>query len=153
MSDRATTLLEVDFGDGAYGPTLLLIAQPGDGIRWLHGLLRGLAESPEGTAVRVVPQPLVWTSEDVTEIRLCVVTRSPVRHLQHDRAGSFVWSATAEEWTTATLLVEPLLHQPGHQYLTSETEDDALVEISVGERHKRQAPASSPHPATKQSPP
>jgi hypothetical protein len=71
----------------------------------------------------------------ITELTMRVVDKAPAQHLGRDRAGGFTWSCTADEWHTVSLMVEPLLHQSGHQYLTSEIEDDAVIEVSYGECH------------------
>jgi hypothetical protein len=34
-----------------------------------------------------------------------------------------------------SLLLEPLLEGPGHQYLTDEVADEVLIEVSFGEHH------------------
>jgi hypothetical protein len=62
---------------------------------------------------------------------------SPCRkHLCRNDGGGFTWIGTPDEWRTISLMIEPLLHQHGYQYLTSEVDDDALVEVSREEsRH------------------
>jgi hypothetical protein len=48
---------------------------------------------------------------------------------------SFVWSATSEGWTHLEGLVGSLCASgSGHCYLTEDSEDDATVELSLGER-------------------
>jgi hypothetical protein len=50
------------------------------------------------------------------------------------RDRAFVWACTREQWLTHAAMLEPFRRgQPGHQYLTDEGIDDALVEVSYGE--------------------
>jgi hypothetical protein len=121
--------------EGAYGPTILLVLTSVDGVSWLRAILDGLAESEVGTVLRLDSQSRVSIGAAVTELNLQLTDRSTGRHLVGDRTGAFTWSCTAEEWRTASQLIEPLLHEAGHQYLTSEVDDDALIEVSFGERH------------------
>jgi hypothetical protein len=128
------TLIEGDYGEGAFGPTILLVLLSVDATKWLRSTFGYLANAAVGTVFRLDNQPHVSIGAAVTELSLRVVDRVPARHLVRDRTGGFTWSCTAEEWETASLLVEPLLNQPGHQYLTSEVDDDALIKVSYGER-------------------
>jgi hypothetical protein len=48
---------------------------------------------------------------------------------------SFVWSATVEGWLYLAELIQPLADGvAGHQYLTEDDDDVAVVELSSGER-------------------
>ena len=128
-------LIEGDYAEGAYGPTILLVLLSVDGTKLLRALFDDLARGATGTRVRLDSYPGVSIGASITELTLCVAGSSQVRHLIRDQRGGFLWSCTNDEWHTASLLIEPLLHRPGHQYLTSEADDDALVEVSYGEGH------------------
>lgn len=136
MSDiDQAPLLEGDFYAGAFGPSMLLVLTSPEAVSWFRGVFDGLAEAEPGAEFRLDSQPGVDLGVAVTGLLLRRVERASARHLMHDGAGRFTWSCTADEWREASLLLEPLLAGPGHQYLTSETDDDAIVEVSYGEEH------------------
>jgi hypothetical protein len=130
-----TAVVEGEYGEGAYGPTILLRLRSAEGAAYLRAIFDHLAGSPEGTIVRLDADPGFSIGAAVWALNLGVVKSPPRRHLVRDDEGGFTWIGTPDEWETASLLIEPLLHQQGHQYLTSEVEDDALVEVSRGEPH------------------
>lgn len=80
-------------------------------------------------------EPEIDLTAALPSLTLRVVTEPPTKHLVRSDDGVVSWSCTPEEWSTIGELLEPLLTQRGHQYLTSETLDDALVEFSHGEGH------------------
>ena len=128
-----TVLVEADYAEGAYGPTILIVLRSVAGVGYLIALLEDLAKSAVGATVDLPLRPEVSVGAAVYDLTLRVVDRAPPRHLLRTATGGFEWLGTNEDWETAGLLVEPLLRQPGHQYLTSELDDDALVEVSYGE--------------------
>lgn len=129
--------VEGDYAEGAYGPTIVLVLSSADAANWLRGMFDDLAAAPEGTVIQLDAQPEVVLGAAVMRLNLRVVDRMPGRHLVRDGSGGFTWSCTRSEWHVASLLIEPLATEIGHQYLTSEIEDDALIEVSRGERHRR----------------
>ena len=135
MSRQEEPLLEGDFADGAYGPTILLELKSPGAVSWFHTLLSDLAKAPPGTLVRLDELPRVAIGAAVLELNLIVSEHRSDRRLVRTPSGVFNWACTPDEWRDASDLVEPLLHQAGHQYLTSEVADDALVEVSYGEAH------------------
>jgi hypothetical protein len=129
-------LIEGDYdSEGAYAPTILLVLRSIEGTKLLKELFDHLATAAPGTTVSLVSYPRVSLGAAIMDLNLSVTATTQARHLVRDDRGGFLWSCTNDEWQTASLLVEPLLHQRGHQYLTSEVDDDALVEVSYGERH------------------
>jgi hypothetical protein len=128
-------LIEGDFYEGAYGPSILLVLTSRDAVVWLQSIFDDLARSSIGAVLRLDSQPKVAIGAALTALGLRRVERSPIRHLEQASDGTFTWSCTADEWQTASLMLEPLLEQSGHQYLTSETDDDAIIEVSYGEDH------------------
>lgn len=49
--------------------------------------------------------------------------------------GAFVWSATRDGWLYLADLIQPLADGgAGHQYLTEDKDDVALIELSCGEQ-------------------
>ena len=89
---------------------------------------------------------LVWSAYrrcgqagTLSDLMLFKVACKGQRHLVREDPNKFVWSCTSEEWYTMSLMLEPLLRQEGHQYLTSEGTDDALIEVSYGEDHRQRS--------------
>src|SRR5258708_7264264 len=130
-------LVEGEYGEGAFGPTILLVLQGVQGVAYLRAIFDRLADSPEGTTVCLNEDPGLSMGAALWALDLQIVPSPPRRHLFRDEEGGFTWVGTSDEWQTTSLMIEPLLHQHGHQYLTSEVEDDALVEVSHGETHGR----------------
>jgi hypothetical protein len=120
-----------DFYPGAYGPTILLEAQELIGVDWF---LRKLVElsRDECAAFDLAAMPEA-SLEHVSELRLETVEIQPKPALIRD-GDRFTWRQDTLRWAHASMLIEPLLKGgAGHQYLTHEGVDDALVEFSVGE--------------------
>jgi hypothetical protein len=132
---RQPPLLEGDFYEGAYGPSILLVLTSREALAWLRSIFDDLSSASIGTVLRLDSQPRVEIGAALTALELRRVEQTPDRHLVQAPDGSFTWSCTADEWHTASLMLEPLLEQSGHQYLTSETDYDAIIEVSYGEDH------------------
>lgn len=133
MSRAATPRVEGDFAEGAYGPTILLELKSLEAVSWFHDLLIGLAQSPPGTTIRFDQESGVEIGAAVLEFNLIVTTNRTDRRLVQGPPGVFNWACLPAQWRDASALIEPLKHQSGHQYLTSEGIDDVLVEVSYGE--------------------
>lgn len=128
-------LVEGDYYDGAFGATILLVLNTRIAVSWLRNVFDDLARAPIGSTFSLLDQPRVNVGAALQGLAMVRVDRPPTRHLVREPDGSFTWSCTADEWETASLMLEPLLSQAGHQYLTSEGIDDAIVEVSYGEDH------------------
>jgi hypothetical protein len=126
-------LVEGEFGEGAYGLTILLKLRSENSARYLQSIFEWLSASQEGTFAKLEEQPGVSISAAMWTLNLLVIATPRAKRLFKDEAGGFIWQGTAGEWDTTALLVEPLTRQIGHQYLTSEVDDDALIEVSRGE--------------------
>ena len=136
MSD-VQALLEGEYGEGAYGPTIMLIVPNVAGIVCLRSIFERLASSPDGFTIRLGEERGVVLNAALWALTLRVVDNVRSRHLTHDEHGGFEWVGTQAEWRTMSQLIEPLLHRRGHHYLTSEIDDDALVELSHAEPFRR----------------
>jgi len=128
-----TILVEGEYGEGAYGPTILLLLRSSEGVAYLRNIFEALAGSAEGTVVRLSDKPGISIGAALWDLKLKVVKSSLQKHLSRNDEGGFTWVGTSDDWETMSLMMEPLLDQRGHQYLTSEIEDDALIEVSRGE--------------------
>jgi hypothetical protein len=135
LRDQSEPFIEGDFYEGAFGPSILLILTSAEAISWLRKLVEDLATGAVGTEVSLVSQPRVQIGAALDDLRLCLVDRKPAKHLVREAYDRFVWRCTSGEWEAIGLMLEPLLDQPGHQYLTLEGVDDALIEVSFGEGH------------------
>jgi hypothetical protein len=63
----------------------------------------------------------------------------------------FVWSATADGWLYLADLIKPLADGgAGHQYLTDDKDDVALIELSCGEQDVLSAARSASGGADKE---
>lgn len=134
-SGLATPLLEGDYYEGAFGPSILLILTSRESIPWLRALFDDLAAAPIGTTLSLVDQPEASIGAAVGDLILCRIASKAEKHLNREHDDKFVWSCSSDEWTTNSFLLEPFLERPGHQYLTDEVADDALIEVSYGEHH------------------
>ena len=133
MTVQPRALIEGEFGDGAYGPTILLQLTSLEGVELLMATFETLSSGTGEREVRLEECPRVSLSASIMTLRMRVVESRFNRRLVKDGARGFLWSCTPDEWEEAMLLVQPLLTQAGHQYLTSEIEDEALIEVSRGE--------------------
>lgn len=120
-----------DFGTGAYGPTIILKLLSEDAALWLCRLFIDLATTR--TIATLTDEPTV----SIRGLRRLVLERRdpplvPGLHLMAPE--EFSWSASADGWISSAGLIQPFTEgRTGHQYLTTEGVDDALVEVSFGE--------------------
>jgi hypothetical protein len=139
--DRVDSLIVGDYGLGAYGPTIILKLMSRRSAGWLHGVLAGLAE--DGGMVDLAA---------AGEVRLHGVRSLKLRRVVHARDvalrgpsapvsdAEFEWELDQDGWTFAAGLLEPFLQgKTGHQYLTREGLDAALIEVTFGESDVRVA--------------
>jgi hypothetical protein len=135
--DSSASLILGAFYPGAYGPTILLEAQGLLGVDWF---LRKLVELSRGeqAAFDLVSMPEI-AIEGVDELKVETVAAQPEIPLTRTAGSSgddvsFLWRQDTLRWAHASMLIEPLLKGwPGHQYLTNEDRDAALIEFSYGE--------------------
>jgi hypothetical protein len=135
--DYNTALILGAFYPGAYGPTILLEAQGLLGVDWF---LRKLVElsRDEQAVIDLASMPEI-TIEGIDELKAETVAVQPEISLMRTagssgNGASFLWRQDTLRWAHASMLIEPLLKgRPGHQYLTNEGRDAALVEFSHGE--------------------
>lgn len=141
-------LAEIDFYDGAYGPSILLILTGKESIAWLRMIFESISAAPVGTVIDLAELPQVRATGGLRNLVLSKAANEPRKRLVLEATGGFAWSCTSDEWRTMSLMLEPFAVRSGHQYLTSEGLDDALVEVSYGEDHakrgRHQSTPSSP---------
>jgi hypothetical protein len=129
MSER----IAVDLYDGAYGPTLRIDVGERTALQFLRDALKGMAE---GTvpAFDIVPGDRFELS-GIGGVHLAVAKDDGFEGLRRKTRGAtptFTWNLEKDEWRRCLALIDGLLEAngPGHQYLTTEGEDDALVEVA-----------------------
>lgn len=129
--------IEVDLYEGAYGPTLRIDTQTATALAAVRDLLIVLAEG------RVAGHDLAkddrFVLSGIASIALTVGADRQELGLRkikgHGGIDSILWVLDREGWRTRVGLVGGLLEasRPGHQYLTTEGQDDVLVELSFRE--------------------
>ena len=135
--NRADFLVAGEFGEGAYGPTILLKLRSPEAASYLRSIIERLVSGRPGASLRLEEDPGVSLGASLWTLNLRVVADPQLRRLSRDQEGGFTWVGTPDEWQTTSMLMEELTRESGHQYLTSEVDDDALVEVSQGETHRQ----------------
>ncbi|MDE3095458.1 MAG: hypothetical protein KGK07_05570 [Chloroflexota bacterium] len=69
-------------------------------------------------------------------LELQLAPRRELKQFVQIAERAFIWRCTSDAWLNLVDLLEPFVNdRRGHQYLTSEVDDDALVEVSLHETH------------------
>jgi hypothetical protein len=122
---------------GAYGPTIRIDSQSLEDLAAVGQLFRRLASGAVQEAD--FGQGLGCRLDSIAALMVrSVKTRlSKALELRYYTSGQpvFAWSNTVEEWLEQAERVDVLAvaDAPGHQYLTREGVDDALVEVCFRE--------------------
>ena len=131
-----TNKLPISLYDGAYGLMIRMYACDQEGLTSLHHLFRALAV---GELQRIdFAQDSRFSLEGLRSLILESVKIQPRKALKIGPGPSGPtarWSNTPDEWLESADKTENLLHatDPGHQYLTTEGVDDALILLSYME--------------------
>jgi hypothetical protein len=137
VTDDGLPLILGDFYRGAYGPTIILEAQTLLGVDWFRRVLVKLSRDEEANFdLASMPELRIRGVDELKVETVAVQPDTPLTRTAgsgYDDA-SFLWRQDALRWAHASMLIEPLLKgRPGHQYLTNEGRDAALIEFSHGE--------------------
>ncbi len=119
---------------GAYGLTIRFDSVSLDDLRTLREIFRRLS-SGEVSAVEIHRlRGLVVTN--LKALTLVTVPVKPDVSLRRSDNSTFRWVNTRQGWKKCCDLLDGLVefNKPGHQYLTSEGIDEALVEVCLYER-------------------
>ena len=122
---------------GAYGPTIRIDAQSSEDLVAVGQLFRRLAAGTVREAE--LGGALGCRLDSIGSLIVKSVESRPPKALEllYSMAGKpvFGWSNTGEEWLEQAERVDVLAadDSPGHQYLTQEGVDDALVELCFRE--------------------
>ena len=132
----------VDYYKGSYGPTILFIVNDEDDLYYLFGLIKGLVryDYPE---ISLSKNDRFALSNMRNLILKTLEKKKPHEknlYVSKEEFDSldFIWALDTEGWYDCLGLLEGLIEGSGsgHQYLTSEGFDDALVVVSYKEHHK-----------------
>jgi hypothetical protein len=123
---------------GAYGPTIFMRLHSEGAVNWLKSVLLDVAHHRRGVDL-VAAQGV--SLQGVEYFELSAADRPQRKRLS--RVGEqprFIWVRTPEEWRALALMLDPFLEgSSGHQYLSEEGIDDALVEVSFDEANASSA--------------
>jgi hypothetical protein len=124
----------VDFYEGAYGPTIRIDMRTREDLLVLDELFGNLASDVDKEFD--LARSTRFRLGSIVSLSLRSVAKQPPTALEVSyttpAGASFRWSNNCDEWRDCKAKVEALLASalPGHQYLTAEGRDDALVELS-----------------------
>lgn len=121
---------------GAYGPIIVMQLASEVAVGWLRQLILDVAAGLKEPELSELPEVRL-VNFDGLHLTLARPDSDSARELiRLDDGSAFLWSCSQERWRTNAALLDPFLAgRKGHQYMTSETIDDALVEVSFGESH------------------
>jgi hypothetical protein len=125
----------IDYYVGAYGPTIRINVNTLDGLAIVRDTFKTLATGAR-SVIRISNGPNFRLS-GFSYLELRTGKTGDGKHLRKmesaDDAG-FVWELDPHGWSDCLALVGGLFQSnSGHQYLTREKVDDALVELAYGE--------------------
>lgn len=136
MVSGSQRLIHGDYDEGAFGPTILLKLDSAEAAEWLHGVLVRMRDAVD-TAFDLAAAPEVH----IRGVRKLLLRRiaaprdvALVGPTDVTNDADFDWALDAAGWRIAAGLVEAFVSgRAGHQYLTQEGVDAALIEASYGE--------------------
>ncbi|MCI0398472.1 MAG: hypothetical protein L0332_35285 [Chloroflexi bacterium] len=138
MSQAEQDVILVEYYQGAYGPTIRMAPTTLESLRRLRDFFLDLAEGRQEVELEDLgPARMVG----IQSLSFRLGTReSPLGGTLQGRRQTatgleFVWTNSAQEWMDCADMVDNMIvgGEPGHQYLTVEGVDDALVEVSYAE--------------------
>jgi hypothetical protein len=122
-----------DFYPGAFGPSILAELPDQDAVAHLQDIFVQVATTGMPLDLNKDPRMRLKNIASLELARGPLLVRKTLSKTDNAR---FVWTCTAEQWHRHAGLLDPFLKdRVGHQYLTEEGIDDALVEVSFGEQH------------------
>jgi hypothetical protein len=134
-----------DFYPGAYGPTIILFLKSIEAANWLRDVFEEVVRLPAPKLITNDPHMRVTGLTDLALVCRGEGPEIELRTAGRDDPPSFLWSATTNGWRHLIGLMGPFCDgHPGHQYLTREGIDDALVEVSLDERQGEWPPVPAP---------
>ena len=126
----------LDYYEGAYGPTIRIDVQSHMALTIIKDLFLQLAESKKTMIDLVQIDSVKAIGLNALLLKGVPDNQEPDKKLvlsSHTVTGNFFeWTMSLRNWKRAAGLIDGLLeyNRPGHQYLTEEAIDDALVELA-----------------------
>lgn len=136
MDAQTNTPLLVDYYPGAYGPTIHVALKSHEHLTRLLRIFQPLAESETEVNLHALPEVQLSNlqqfelsstpGDDTAPKSLTLVTGN---------GGKARWTQSQNAWARTIRLVEIFMkdNTSGHQYLTKEGIDDAIVEVAYRE--------------------
>ena len=137
--DDCKPVILVDYYDGAYGATIRIDGQVREALIKVRKIFADLAEGKiDQISLREVE---AVTMKGIEDLCLRSVPEGKESRKTLELVGGslghalFRWSRSPSGWQVCVELIEPLIERakPGHQYLTAEGVDDAVVEVAYME--------------------
>ena len=127
----------INFYEGAYGPTIRMDISSKESVEQLKNIFLDLAtaRANEVRLFEVVSAKVVG----IKSLVLSLVTKQEEGVLSlteiTDEGPIFHWLGSSEDWLECAELLDGILKQlqPGHQYLTNEETDDAILVVAFQE--------------------
>lgn len=124
---------------GAYGLTIRFDFMSLGDLRRLRETFRRLSTGEDSEVDLHSFRGLMVSN--LKALTLVLVPVEPDMSLRRLDGNAFLWANTRQGWRRCCGLIDGLLKldKPGHQYLTNEDTDEALVEVCLYERANRDA--------------
>lgn len=127
--------IQVDYYQGAYGKTIRIAVHKLQKLIFLKKLFIHMS-SENGFEVEMADlENVVMTDLRSLRLRQTSAEYALGRNLIMEASNDFIWSRSREGWSECADLVDGLitLGTSGHQYLTAENYDDAIIVLSFNE--------------------
>ncbi len=129
----------VDYYQGAYGPTLRIDIVSLDDLSKIKNLFVDLSKSIDHQVDLTKFENAIATGLNSLILQSSSKIEKNQKKLTQIHQGNninFLWKTSPQDWARIVSLVQQLIDvkRPGHQYLTEEGVDDALVEFVFMER-------------------
>ncbi|MDZ4345214.1 MAG: hypothetical protein U1E51_22555 [Candidatus Binatia bacterium] len=125
---------------GPYGPTIRIDTTSRLELLAVRSLIVDLAQGQLDLVNLVQLDWITAIGIDALILRRFEGTKRPKKSLKRKKGKAqkieFEWSLSAVEWWECVNLIDGLLEGPGHQYLTDEEIDDAIIELAYLESKK-----------------
>jgi len=136
--DRDREHLDIDYYPGAWGPTIRIAAQDRAGLLAFKRVLLEAARTEGYQRDLLSTLNIRAVGIDSLLVKTISSGQDPpmsLRRLPDAKTTAFEWRLSSNNWEVQAELVDGLLAQdlPGHQYLTEEGVDDALIVVAFRE--------------------
>lgn len=137
--DRDTIL--IDYYVGAYGPTIRIDVVTENNLHKIRNLFVNFVKSPNYEIDLIKIENIKAIGIKSLLLKSIPANQKKEKKLQlvrnTENDPQFLWQMSSNNWENAVCLIQALLddiNHPGHQYLTREEIDDAVIEFCFLER-------------------